>query len=64
MQAILRSDDAGRHALNLTLPDSNPEALEEVRKYIDLMTGRNSEIVMHDMCEWPLCKTTLWMARE
>ena len=72
MQAILRNDDAGQHALNLTLPDSNPEALEEVRKYIGLMTSRNSEIVMHDMCSdrfakrpygWPENETALLLVR-
>ena len=74
IQAILKSDDATQHALQMELPENNPQALEEVRRYIDLASqpGRDKEIVMYDMCYgrfsdrpfgWPEPETALLLVR-
>lgn len=72
MQAILKSDDLAQQALQMDLPDNNPQALEEVRRYIDLASGRDKEIVMYDVCYsrfsdrpygWPELETALLLVR-
>ncbi|WP_417377383.1 BREX system P-loop protein BrxC [Gimesia maris] len=50
IQAILKSDDTAQQALQMDLPENNPQALEEVRRYVDLASGRDKEIVMYDIC--------------
>lgn len=74
IQAILKSDDSTQQALQMELPENNPQALDEVRRYIDLASqpGRDKEIVMYDMCYgrfsdrpfgWPETETALLLVR-
>ncbi|MDR0705751.1 MAG: BREX system P-loop protein BrxC, partial [Planctomycetaceae bacterium] len=48
IHAILFRDDVV--TLDLNLPENNPLALEEVRKYIELSTLQNKEINLYDVC--------------
>lgn len=72
MQAILKSDDTAQQAFQMDLPENNPQALEEVRRYIQLASGRDKEIVMYDVCYgrfsdrpygWPELETALLLVR-
>lgn len=46
IHAILKSDDTSQQSLQMELPENNPQAfLEEVRRYVDLASGRDKEIV-------------------
>ena len=72
INAILKSDDTAQHTLQMDLPENNPQALEEVRRYVDLASGRDKEIVMYDMCfgrfsdrpyGWPEPETAILLVR-
>jgi hypothetical protein len=72
MTAILKSDDTAQQNLQMDLPENNPQALEEVRRYIDLAYGRDREIVMYDLCYgrfsdrpygWPELETAILLVR-
>ncbi|MDB4631884.1 BREX system P-loop protein BrxC [bacterium] len=72
IQAILKSDDAAQQTLQMDLPENNPQALEEVRRYIELASGRDKEIVMYDVCYgrfsdrpygWPELETAILLVR-
>jgi len=72
IQAILKSDDAAQQLLQMDLPENNPQALEEVRRYIELASGRDKEIVMYDVCYgrfsdrpygWPEQETAILLVR-
>jgi len=49
IQAILRSDDIEQYGLTMDLPENNPQALEDLRQYIELCTKTSRQIVLHDM---------------
>ena len=38
IQAVLRSNDIGQHNLGMDMPESNPQAIEDIRTYIELCT--------------------------
>ena len=72
IQAILRSNDIGQQTLKLTIDEGNPEAIDELRNYIDLCTKTSKQIVLHDMIEvrfsnrpygWPDMEVALLLAR-
>jgi hypothetical protein len=72
IHAILKSDDTAQQTLQMDLPENNPQALEEVRRYVDLASGRDKEIVMYDMCfsrfserpyGWPELETAILLVR-
>lgn len=72
IHAILKSDDTAQQTLQIALPENNPQALEEVRRYVDLASGRDKEIVMFDMCfgrfsdrpyGWPELETAILLVR-
>jgi hypothetical protein len=72
IQAILRSNDIGQQTLKLTIGEGNPEAIGELRNYIDLCTKTSKQIVLHDMIEvrfanrpygWPDMEVALLLAR-
>ena len=72
IHAILKSDDTAQQTLQMDLPENNPQALEEVRRYVDLASGRDKEIVMYDMCfgrfsdrpyGWPELETAILSVR-
>jgi hypothetical protein len=72
IQAILKSDDTARQRMQMDLPENNPQALEEVRRYVELASGRDKEIVMYDVCygrfsdrpyAWPELETAILLVR-
>jgi len=71
IQAILRSNDIGQQTLALTVEEGNPQAIAEVRSYIELATKANRPIVLYDMIErfaqrpygWPDQEVLLLVAR-
>ena len=72
IQAILRSNDIGQQTLAITLPESNPDAINDLRQYIDLCTRTSKQIVMHDMITaryaqrpygWPEMEVALLLSR-
>ena len=71
VQAVLRSNDIGQQSLAADLPESNPQALEDLRSYIDLCARTSRQIVFYDLIEkralrpygWPQWETLLLIAR-
>jgi hypothetical protein len=72
IQAILRANDIGQQTLKLTIDEGNPEAIAELRNYIDLCTKTSKQIVLHDLIEvrfynrpygWPDMEVALLLAR-
>ncbi len=70
--AILKSDDTAQMTLQMELAENNPQALEEVRQYVQLASGRDREIVMYDVCYgrfserpfgWPEWETAILLVR-
>jgi hypothetical protein len=69
---VLRSNDISQQSLAVQTEEANPQALEEVRAYIDLCTRASRTIVLHDMVEsrygirpygWPDWEIILLVAR-
>jgi len=48
--AILKSADTTQQNLQMELPENNPQALDEVRRYISLASSKSDDIVMRDVC--------------
>ena len=71
IQAVLRSNDIDQLTLALQLPENNPDAIAEVRSFIELSTKSSRQIVLHDMLEryalrpygWPELEALLLVAR-
>jgi len=72
IQAVLRSNDIAQQTLAVQTEDANPQALDEVRGYVDLCTRASRTIVLHDMIEarygirpygWPDWEVVLLVAR-
>jgi hypothetical protein len=72
VNAILRSGDIGQQLLDVDLPENNPEAVQDLRQYIDLCTRSNRTIILHDMINerytrhpygWPEYEIILLLAR-
>ena len=72
IQAVLRSNDIGQQSLALELPESNPDAIKDIRQYIDLCTRTSRQIVLYDMITgrygqrpygWPDMEVALLIAR-
>lgn len=72
IQAVLRSNDVSQQTLALNLEESNPQAIEDLRNYIELCDIKHHAIVLHDMIEkryavrpygWPDMELILLMAR-
>ena len=49
IQAVLRSNDIGQYDLGMDMPESNPQAIEDLRSYIELCTKASRQIVLFDM---------------
>ncbi len=71
-QAILRANDIGQLQLGMKADDGNAHALEDVRRYIELCTKTNKQIVLYDLIEnryavrnygWPQTETQLLIAQ-
>ncbi len=72
IQAVLRSNDIAQQTLAVQTEDANPQALDEVRGYVDLCTRASRTIVLHEMIEnrygirpfgWPDWEVVLLVAR-
>ena len=72
IQAVLRSNDIGQHNLDRDRPESNPQATEDLRNYIELCTKINRQIVLFGMITaryanrpygWPELEVILLLAR-
>ena len=72
IQAVLRSNDIGQHNLGMDMPESNPQATEDLRSYIELCTKTSRQIVIFDMIAtryanrpygWPELEVILLLAR-
>jgi hypothetical protein len=72
IQAVLRSNDVAQMTLDLSLDESNPQAIDEIRNYVELAAAANRQIVLHDMLEcryarrpygWPAEQTLILLAR-
>lgn len=70
VRAVLRSSDVAD--LKLEEEEGNKQALDEVRNVVDLMSGQNRQIVLHDLVEdrfgrrpygWPDWEVVLLIAR-
>ncbi len=72
IQAILRSNDIGQQTLIAQTEESNPQALQEVRQYIDLSVRTSKTLIVEEMASerfsnrpfgWPEWETVLLLAR-
>ena len=72
IQAVLRSNDINQQQLLFQTGENNPQAIEDVRNYVELCTNANRQIVLHDMIEkryairpygWPDEEVLLLVAR-
>lgn len=72
IQAVLRSNDIAKEQLLFEKGESNPEALEDLRNYLQLCSSRSQQVVLHDMLEkryslrpygWPDEEVLLLLAR-
>ena len=72
IQAILRSNDIGQQTLALQMEESNPQAVEDLRNYIDLCTTTSRQVVLYDLIEnryaarpygWPAPEVGLLLVR-
>ena len=72
IQAVLRSNDIGQLNTDMDMPESNPQATEDLRSYIELCTKTSRQIVLFGMVAtrytnrpygWPEFEVILLLAR-
>jgi len=72
VQAVLRSNDIAKEQLLFQAGENNPEALEDLRSYLQLCSMKSQQVVLHDMLEkryslrpygWPDDEVLLLLAR-
>src|SRR5262249_12871415 len=72
VQAVLRSNDIAKENMLFQTGENNPEALEELRSYLQLCSMKSQQVVLHDMLEkryslrpygWPDDEVLLLLAR-
>ena len=72
IQAVLRSNDIGQLNTDMDMPESNPQATEDLRSYIELCTKTSRQIVLFNMLTaryanrpygWPEFEVILLLAR-
>jgi len=72
IQAVLRANDVAKARLDLEDEESNPDAIKEVRDYLNLMGMKSAQVVLHDLVEtrfsrrpygWPEEEILLIVAR-
>ena len=72
IQAVLRSNDVSQQTLALNLEENNPQAIEDLRNYIDLCMLKHHAIVLYDVIMkryavrpygWPDLEVLLLVAR-
>ena len=72
IQAVLRSNDIAQQTLAIQQEENNPQAIEDLRYYVDLCTKASRQIVLHDLIDkryglrpygWPEHEVLLLVAR-
>jgi hypothetical protein len=72
VQAVLRSNDVAKENLLFQTGENNPEALEDLRSYLQLCAMKSQPVVLHDILEkryslrpygWPDEEVLLLLAR-
>jgi len=72
IQAVLRSNDVSQLSLALSLEENNPQAIEDLRNYIELCSLKHHAIVLYDVIMkryavrpygWPDMEVILLVAR-
>jgi hypothetical protein len=72
VQAVLRSNDIAKEQLLFQTGENNPEALEDLRSYLQLCTLKSQPVILHDLLEkryslrpfgWPVDEVLLLIAR-
>jgi hypothetical protein len=72
VQAVLRSNDIAKEQQLFQTGENNPEALEDLRSYLQLCSMKSQQVVLHDMLEkryslrpygWPDDEVLLLLAR-
>lgn len=72
IQAVLRSDDVAQLQLGMDLPEGNPEAVKDIRSYIELCTKTSRKIVLSEIVNdrygnrpygWPDMEVMLLLTR-
>jgi len=72
IQAVLRSNDVAQQTLALNLEENNPQAVDDLRNYIELCDMKHHSIIIHDMIEkryslrpygWPDMEVILLLCR-
>jgi len=72
IQAVLRSNDIAKEQLLFQTGENNPDALEDLRSYLQLCSTKSQQVVLHDMLEkryslrpygWPDEEVLLLLAR-
>ncbi len=72
IQAVLHSNDVSQQTLALKLEESNPQAIEDLRTYLELCELKHHSVVLHDMIDkryavrpygWPEMEVILLVAR-
>jgi hypothetical protein len=72
VQSVLRSNDVAKENVLFQKGENNPEALEDLRSYLQLCSTRSQQVVLHDMLEkryslrpygWPDEEVLLLLAR-
>ena len=72
VQAVLRSNDIAKEQVLFQTGENNPEALEDLRSYLQLCSMKSQQVVLYDMLEkryslrpygWPEAEVLLLVAR-
>lgn len=72
VQAVLRSNDIAKEQLLFQTGENNPEALEDLRTYLQLCSMKSQQVVLHEVLEkryslrpygWPDDEVLLLLAR-
>src|SRR5208283_2285266 len=71
IRALLLTDDVGLQQLKTFQQEPNPNAMKELRQYIDLMVAKNHRIALDELAErfasrpygWPEWEIILLVAR-
>jgi len=62
--ALLRADDVGNHALDLDMPEANPDAVREIRDYVSISSQASRKIVLHELVKRFMSRPYGWPERE
>ncbi len=69
VKAVLLADDLAK--LPLDASESNPQAIKEIRTYLDLMSSKNQQVILNELVDrfskkpygWPEWETVLMVAK-